>query len=84
MAKMTKRQEDNAARPEDEIDALIEELRTVDARKIIEGLREQVRQWKESDVYASWPLDMQLQIVGMELSPIFGDGLKDQAAAVWV
>jgi hypothetical protein len=65
MAKMTKRQENNAARPEDEIGALMEELRTVDARKIIEGLREQVRQWKESDVYASWPLDMQLQIVGM-------------------
>jgi len=59
MAKMTKRQENNAARPEDEIDALIEELRTVDARKIVGSLREQVRQWRESKAFDAWPLDIQ-------------------------
>ena len=30
------------------------------------------------------PIRIEAERQAMELSPIFGDGLKDQAAAVWV
>jgi len=59
MAKLTEREELEQAEREAKIDALLDELRTVDVRKIIGGLREQVRQWRESDTYATWPPDMQ-------------------------
>jgi hypothetical protein len=56
MANMTKREE---AQRESEIDAVVAELRAGNGRQLVGSLREQVRQWKESDAFNAWPLDIQ-------------------------